>query len=84
MNEWWIKKVHSIAKHEGMPKGLKTKDRNETVHFDLHWTAGIDCHYDNEFSSRENGEGIEEDSDYEPESGSDSKSDENWTDDDDE
>ena len=36
MNEWFIKKVHSIAKYESMPKGLKIKCRNETFYFDSH------------------------------------------------
>ena len=62
-NEWCIKKVHSIAKHEGIPKILKIKDRNETVCFDSHWTAGVDYHYEKEVSSRENGEVIEESDD---------------------
>ena len=51
INEWCMKKVYSIARCEGMPKGLKAKDRHETVHLDSHWTAGVDCHYENEVSS---------------------------------
>ena len=39
-----------------MPKGLKIKNRNETICFYLCWNAGVDCHYENEVSSRENDE----------------------------
>ena len=62
-----------------MPKGLEIKDRYETVHFDSHWTAGVDYHYENKMLSAENGEGIEEESDYELESDSDSESDKSST-----
>ena len=66
-----------------MPTGTKTKNRNDTIYFDSHWTTGVDHHHENEVSSRENGEKNEEDSDHETESESDSESDESSTDDDD-
>ena len=72
-NEWCIKIVHSISNHEGMRKGLKTKDRSETIYFGSHWTAGVDRHCENEDLSGQNYEDYEEDSDYEPESDSDEK-----------
>ena len=59
-NEWCVKKDYSIAKHEGMPKVLKTKNRNENVCFDSHGTAVIDCHYEREVSSGEKSEGNKE------------------------
>ena len=80
-NEWYIKKVNPIAKYKGMPTGLKTKDRNKTIYFDYHWTAGVDYHCESIVSSRENGEDNEKDSDHELESNSDIES--NTDDDDD-
>ena len=78
-------KVHSVDKHEGIPKGLKTKDRHATVFFfDSNWTAGVDCHYENELSSEESSEEKEEDSDHETELDSESESDGSSSDDDEE
>ena len=62
-NEWFVKKAHSISEHEGMQKCLKTKYRSETLYFHSHWNAGVDCHCENQVSSKENGEDGEEDSD---------------------
>ena len=67
-------KVYSIAKHEGILKGIKIKDLNENIYFDSHWTAGVDYQCENKVSSEENGEDNEEDSDHEPESDSDDES----------
>ena len=70
MNERSIKKACSISEHEGMTKGLKTKDRNETTYFDSHWSAGVDCNCENQDSSREVDEEQEWYSDHELESDS--------------
>ena len=80
INGWCVSKVHSIARHESMPKGLKTKDINETVCFDSYWTARVDHRYENEISSEEK----EEDADCEPELDSDSENDGSSSDEDEE
>eukprot|EP00957_Ditylum_brightwellii_P053448 4051025-Ditylum_brightwellii.AAC.2 len=36
-----IKQVHMIAKKEGMPSGLKIKNRAGNILFDSTWTAGV-------------------------------------------
>ena len=63
-------KAYSIADHEGMPKVLKIKERNATLYLDSYWNVGVDYHYKNQVSGKENGEDSEEDSEYESESDS--------------
>ena len=52
-----IKLVHSIARNEGRPEGLKIENRANTVLFDAAWTAGVE--YDEDLFDNE-----EEDPEY--------------------
>ena len=45
-----------------MPTGTKTKDRNDTIYFDSHWTAGVCFNHENQDSNEEDGEESVEDS----------------------
>ena len=56
-----------------MKKGLNIKDRHENIYFDSSCASGVDCHYDNEFSSGENGKYNGDDSCHEPKSNYDRK-----------
>ena len=53
-----------------MLKALKAKDMSDTYWFDSRWSAGVNCHCENQYSSEEDGEESEEYSDYDPESDS--------------
>ena len=67
-----ISQVHHIAKHDGMPDGLKIKNRHGDILYDSAWIARVD--YDeNEF------EEYQEDQDYEDDSDSDEATEENLT-----
>jgi hypothetical protein len=46
-----IAQVHAIAETDGMPKGLKIKNRTNRVLFDTTWSAGVD--YDEAFDDED-------------------------------
>ena len=54
-----IKQVHALAVLDGMPEGLKIKNRANNIIFDSAWTAGVD--YDEDFDDDDYNDGEEED-----------------------